>query len=295
MNNDPYGQGTVPERYRRFLANLDQDSQDSPQFPQDSPDYPQSPSPQYDGRYDWESDRPYRSHFSQYSSPFRLQPPQGLWQWYLGHSKKERLAIACSTLVVILLLGGIFGAFASAGGRQQQSQTAAVQATQMATDQEPTSIPSALLIPNPTPTPTLAPSPTPTLAPSPIPTPPPSPKPIETVNVIVTSQMVKKVDGNYRYLFDIFNNGSKSFEGSVTIALYNNQQQTSLGQETFNVTQPLQPRVGGAVYFDISTGPISQQAGNGITHFRYMVIVNGQVMNAGGGQITNQYEDTSLF
>lgn len=298
--NDPYGQNTMPERYPQFLTNPDQDLQNSPQISQDEPYYPLSSFPQYDRKYDWRSDVPYGSHYSrlpisQYSSPFQWQPPQGLWQWYLGHNKKERLAIACSVLVILLLLGGIFGAFASAGGSVQHTQTAAVPATQMAVDQVPTStpIPAASLIPNPTAT--LTPSPTPTPAPSPTPTPLLTPKPIEKVNVTVSSQMVKKIDGDYRYLFDILNNDSESFEGGVTISLYNDRQQTPLGQKTFSITQPLQPGVGSVVYFDITTGPISQQSGSGITHFTYAIIVDGQVVNTGAEQITNQYEDTSLF
>ena len=135
------------------------------------------------------------------------------------------------------------------------------------------------------------PMPTPTLTP----TPQPTPKPVEKVNVTVSSQMVKKVGGKYRYLFEIHNHDSKSFKGSAMISLYNDKQQAALGQETFDVTQPLQPSLGSVVYFDSNTGPISQQGGDGITHFKYTIMVNGQEVNAGDGQITDKYEDTSLF
>ncbi|PYV93889.1 MAG: hypothetical protein DMG90_01335 [Acidobacteria bacterium] len=154
-------------------------------------------------------------------------------------------------------------------------------------------------ISTPTVMPTLAPSPTPTPAPSPTPTPAPSPtptpKPVEKINVTVSSQMVKKVGGKYRYLFEIRNHDSKSFTGIATISLYNDKQQTALGQGTFDMIQPLQPSLGSVVCFDSNTGPISQRGGDGITHFKYTIMVNGQGVNAGEGQITGKYEDTSLF
>ena len=128
-----------------------------------------------------------------------------------------------------------------------------------------------------------------------MPTPTPTPEPVQKVNVTVSSQMVKKVSGKYRYLFDIRNQDSKSFKGSATISLYNNQQQMLLGQDTFDMTQPLQPSSGSVVYFDISTGPVSQQGTYGITYFKYTIMLDGQEVNTGEGQIANKYEDTSLF
>jgi hypothetical protein len=128
-----------------------------------------------------------------------------------------------------------------------------------------------------------------------MPSPTPTPEPIEKFNVTVTSQMVKKVSMQYRYIFDIFNNDSKSFGGSVTIELYNDSQQTPLGKQTFNMTQLLQPGLSSIVYLDNPTGPASQQSSNGITHFKYIIQVNVKEVNVGVGQITDKYEDTSLF
>jgi hypothetical protein len=107
--------------------------------------------------------------------------------------------------------------------------------------------------------------------------------------------MVKKVGREYRYIFDLLNNDSKSFGGSVTISLYNDSQQTPLSQQTFNMTQLLQPGLGSIVYLDILIGPASRQNANGVTRFKYAILVNGQEANVGGGQITDKYEDTSLF
>ena len=45
-----------------------------------------------------------------------------------------------------------------------------------------------------------------------------SPK-IEPLDIAVTSQIVKKVDGKCRYFFDIRNNDTENFEGSVEIEL----------------------------------------------------------------------------
>src|SRR6266852_1218211 len=261
---------------RRFPTNPGRDSQHSPQFsqngslvPLNEPYYPQLPFPQY-------------------SSPPPQRPHKGLQQWFLGHGNKRKLAIGCGMLAGLLVLGGIFVAITNAvtnlGGNQQQPQTTVVRVTPRAILQVSTTIPTAMPTPSPTPTPTspLSPAPTPPLNPT------PTPKPVQKINVTVSSQMVKKVGGKYRYLFDISNHDSKSFKGSATVSLYNNKQQTPLGQDTFDMTQPLQPNLGSVVYFDISTVPASQQGAYGIAYFKYTIMVNGQEVNAGQGQITDQ-------
>ena len=260
---------------QRFPTNPGRDSQNSPRLPRNrslvplnEPYYPLLPSPQY-------------------SSPPPQRPHKRPRQWFSEHGNKRKLAIGCGMLAGLLVLGGIFVAITNAvtnlGGNQQQPQTTVVQVRPSTTPQVPTSTPTAMPTPRPTPTPTPPPSPTPT------------PKPVQKINVTVSSQMVKKVDGKYRYLFDISNHDSKGFKGSATISLYNNKQQTPLGQDTFDMAQPLQPNLGSVVYFDIDIGPVSQQGAYGITYFKYTIIINGQEVNAGQGQITDNYEDTSLF
>jgi hypothetical protein len=311
-SSDPYRRSTVPEQYPQFSSNPDQDLQDWFQFSRKgSYSFPSLSSSQNDEEedsvggmlYEYEPPSP-QVPISQYSLLLQRQsqgPGNRLWQWYLMCSNKQRFAIGCGILVSLLVLGTIFGAVAGAGAGLSRHQTTAVQATvvqatQIATDQMPmTPTPRSMLIPNPTVRPTLPPNPTPTFVSSPIPTPNPTPKPVEKFNVIVTSQMVKKIGIEYRYIFDILNKDSRSFGGSAIIALYNDQQQMPLAQQTFNLTQLLQPGLASTVYFDISTGPISQQSGNGVTHFKYILLVNGQQANAGGGQITDNYEDATLF
>lgn len=298
--HDLHEQNTVPEHYPQFPLNPDLDPQDWFQLLQNGPySSPQLSSPPYDGWYNSASRTPYGPSnlelpLSSYSLLSQLQPqrPRGiLWQWYLGHSKQQRFAIRSGLLVSLLLLCAIATAIANAGSSQQRLRTTIVQATQTAPDQVPAQTAITMLIPNPTLIQPPLPSPTPTFAPNPTRT----PQPVEKVNVTVTSQLVKKVGMQYRYIFDILNNDSKSFGGNAIISLYNDSQHTPLGQQTFTMTQPLQPGLASAVYFDIPTAPISQQSGSGITHFKYTILVNGQESNAGGGQITNQYEDTSLF
>src|SRR2546429_184678 len=54
------------------------------------------------------------------------------------------------------------------------------------------------------------------------------PKPLEKINIVVTSVMVKKVNGKYRYFFDVRNKDTKPFEGDVTVLLYNSLQKSEL-------------------------------------------------------------------
>ncbi len=319
--SDPHERNTVLERSPQFSSNSDHNPHDWFQLAQNGSYSSPLSSPQSGGRKPnpafGMSYRTRDSHL-RYSS-LSQGPHDHLWRWYLGHSNKQRLAIGCGVLISLLLIGAVFGAIASAVPTRPQPQATTMQATQTVTDHVPTSTAVAMLIPNPTliptspaslrptftpspmPTPSLRPTftpsstPTPSLRPTFTPSPTPTPKPIEKVNVTVTSQIVKKVGIEYRYIFDILNNDSKSFSGSVTISLYNDSQQTPLGQQTFNMTQLLQPGLGSVVYFDIPIGPASLQNTNGVTRFKYAILVNGQQANAGEGQITSQYEDTSLF
>lgn len=115
----------------------------------------------------------------------------------------------------------------------------------------------------------------------------------EKLNVIVESQIVKKVDGKYRYFFDIRNKDTKNFEGSVTITVYNNLQESSLGGDTFKTSKPIEPNLGTSVYFDIFTGPASVHGENGITKFKYVVKKDDQTVNEGEGTISTKLENLS--
>lgn len=122
-----------------------------------------------------------------------------------------------------------------------------------------------------------------------------APKQVEKYKVEVTSQIVKKVDGKYRYFFDIRNNDTKNFEGDVSITLFNELQKNPLGGDTFSTTRAIEPTLGTSQYIDIYTGPVSIHGGNGITKFKFVVKKNGEIVNEGEGQITTKYEDIDGF
>lgn len=130
---------------------------------------------------------------------------------------------------------------------------------------------------------------TPEQKPTPTPKLTPTPKPVDKLNVTVTSLNVKLVDGKYRYYFDVRNHDTRPFNGSATIGLYNNKQQTSVGpEETFDTTKPMEPTLGSMVYFDINTGPPSVHGEYGITHFKFTIKVNNQQVNSGDGLIPDK-------
>jgi len=122
-----------------------------------------------------------------------------------------------------------------------------------------------------------------------------TPKLTEKLNVVATSQIVKKVDGKFRYFFDIRNIDTKNFEGSVSITVYNNLQSSALGGDTFKTNKPIEPKLGTSVYFDINTGPTSVHGENGITKFKYVVKKDNQIINEGEGVISSKLEDLSGF
>lgn len=118
-------------------------------------------------------------------------------------------------------------------------------------------------------------------------------KAIQKMNIIVTSQIVKKVGGKHRYFFDVRNKDKQPFEGAVTIELYNDKQESPLGQDTFSTNSPMQPTLGTSVSLDIATGPTSVAGEYGITHFKYSVKVGEDEVSAGSGKISQKYEDLS--
>jgi len=111
------------------------------------------------------------------------------------------------------------------------------------------------------------------------------------LNIEVTSQIIKKVDKKYRYFFDIRNKDSKSFEGEVRISLYRSSPNTKLGYDSFSTNKPIEPNLGNSVYIDTNTGPTSQMGENGITDFKYEVVINNQIIKTGEGKISDKFEN----
>ncbi len=112
---------------------------------------------------------------------------------------------------------------------------------------------------------------------------------VEPLDIAITSQIVKKVDGKCRYFFDVRNTDVNEFEGSVEIALMNSSGST-LGRETFNTNKPIQPSLGSTVYFDINTCPGGEL---GISDYSYKVMVGKDIVAEGKKSITSKYENLS--
>ena len=122
-----------------------------------------------------------------------------------------------------------------------------------------------------------------------------TPKPVEKYNIVVTSQIVKKVDGKYRYFFDIRNKDTKSFEGSVSIALFTNELKNPIAGDAFNTTKAIEPELGTSVNTDANTGPQSIHGANGITKFTYTVKKGNDIVRTGEGMITDKFEDVDAY
>lgn len=120
-------------------------------------------------------------------------------------------------------------------------------------------------------------------------------KSVERVNVVVTSQMIKKVDNKYRYFFDIRNQDSKSFEGSVTISLYREKSKNVLTSDTFTTKSLIKPDLSTAVYLDANTGPTNVHGEYGLTKYKYEVKANSVVVNSGEGELTDKFENSDTY
>lgn len=115
-------------------------------------------------------------------------------------------------------------------------------------------------------------------------------------DIVVTSQIIKKIDKKYRYFFDIRNNGQEDFRGTVKIELFNKSFKSSLVDEEFSAsTAYIAPSVGKSVYIDAITGPVSEHGEeNGYSRFTFTVKDGGNVVKQGEGTITDSFEDTDL-
>lgn len=119
----------------------------------------------------------------------------------------------------------------------------------------------------------------------------PPPAQRESRDISVTSLIVKKTGGSYRYFFDIRNNDSTEFSGSVAIKVFGFSSTVPNGGETFSTTKPIQPGLGNYVYVETYTGPTSISGAFGIKSFSFEVTELGNVVSSGGGDITNKYEE----
>jgi hypothetical protein len=114
---------------------------------------------------------------------------------------------------------------------------------------------------------------------------------VEPFNLEVTSQIVKKVDGKYRYFFDIRNKDTKDFDGKVTINLLK-ANGNKLGSTTIDEDRAMKPDLGIARFIDANTGPVPIFAADlAITKFNFEVRVDNKVVKTGEGVISDKFED----
>ncbi len=108
---------------------------------------------------------------------------------------------------------------------------------------------------------------------------------VEQRDIVVINQTVKKVEGKYRYFFDIRNNDDKPFSGEVEIKLHKENGST-LGKGDFGATAPIGPGLGDSVHIDVNTGPVPIFASEAaITNYTYEVVSSSQIVSSGSGDI----------
>jgi hypothetical protein len=117
-------------------------------------------------------------------------------------------------------------------------------------------------------------------------------KPVEKFKLDISSLVVKKTNGKYRYFFRMFNHQSKPFEGSIMIRLHSGQ--AIMGEETFTTKKPIEPNLGEVVYFDSGMGPKSLN-GYGVDRFVYTVSIGNNEVDRGEGPMTSKYEDLDIY
>ncbi|MSR57499.1 MAG: hypothetical protein EXS05_07485 [Planctomycetaceae bacterium] len=107
------------------------------------------------------------------------------------------------------------------------------------------------------------------------------------IDVRVNSLNVKRVDGKFRYFFQIRNHGANPFKGEITISLKRTDGGTTWF-ETFSTESPMQPDGITVVYTDAHTGPTSEFGEFKITTFRFKVKPEGTASSEGNGTINTR-------
>lgn len=121
------------------------------------------------------------------------------------------------------------------------------------------------------------------------------PKTIEKFDITVTSQIVKRVDGKCRYFFDVRNQDTKDFGGSVLISVYSDSIKSPLSSITFTARNPISPSLGHSVSLDASTCPPSIHGADGMTRYTYEVNIENSIVTKGEGRLTEKFEDLDAY
>ncbi len=125
-------------------------------------------------------------------------------------------------------------------------------------------------------------------SPTPTPTPAPTPAPHE---IVVTSLIIKKVDGKYRYFFDVRNKDTKDFSGEVEVTVLNDDN-NPLSSVTYNTQhRNIEPEFGGSFYIEAHTGPKSVHGEVGVSKYKFTAKIDGKTVKSGEGTISDKYED----
>lgn len=109
-------------------------------------------------------------------------------------------------------------------------------------------------------------------------------------SIIVTSMIVKRINGKFKYWFDIRNEGKKPFNGIIKIWCITDDGSSEF-DESFKTNRPIEPKLGTPQYIELNTGITSIHGANGISKFRFEVIVDDEVVQSGNGRITEDFED----
>ncbi|MBI5452785.1 hypothetical protein HY945_04960 [Candidatus Gottesmanbacteria bacterium] len=131
-------------------------------------------------------------------------------------------------------------------------------------------------------------------------TPEPTAAPIplsKGLKIVVTSLIVKKINNNFRYFFDIRNKDTEPFKGIVTITLYNTNDTfiTEQGFDTKDLnSEKIEPGLGMSRYIDALTGPPDYHGEFGVAKFKYKVMIDNQTVKEDEGNLSSKREEISL-
>ena len=109
--------------------------------------------------------------------------------------------------------------------------------------------------------------------------------------IVVCSPIVKRVNGKFRYFFDIRNYGPKPFLGTVEISLLNKMKGVTNGKESFQTSQPIPMNLGQSAYMDAHTGPERFHGDACVAAFSWRVVVDGNQIKTGAGPISAKFEE----
>ena len=113
----------------------------------------------------------------------------------------------------------------------------------------------------------------------------------EKTKIVVTNKAIQKINGRYRYLFDVRNKDKQEARISIIFKCFPTD--GDLKEENTHQADIVIPSgKGGEVYFDLETPPVQIDSLKGIKEYAFEISIDNELSQKGGDKVSENYKDT---